>query len=113
MNRVQASACPRRSVVAACRALPASVSLILMLVALACASAAPQERAGRFDWCSRGIMFRVVDGVPVDAGHGSAAHASTDIGTEANRSAPPPTNTSQWEPETRVMASEERRSMAQ
>src|SRR3546814_10777406 len=39
INRLQPSACPRRSGGAACRALPASVSLILMLVALACASA--------------------------------------------------------------------------
>src|SRR3546814_11416923 len=91
MNRVQASACPRRSVVAACRALPASVSLILMLVALACASAAPQARAGSFDWRSRGILFRVVAAVPVDAGPGSAAATPTPIGVE-HIPAPTPKN---------------------
>src|SRR3546814_211311 len=99
MNRVQASACPRRSVVAACRALPASVSLILMLVALACASAAPQARAGSFDWRSRGILFRVVADVPVDAGPGSAAATSTAIGVDAIPSPPPMTTATQVQPE--------------
>src|SRR3546814_16079930 len=95
MNRVQASACPRRSVVAACRALPASVSLILMLVALACASAAPQARAGSFDWRSRGILFRVVADVPVDAGTGSAARsAERRVGQEGVS-----TGSSGWGPE--------------
>src|SRR3546814_19464401 len=85
MNRVQASACPRRSVVAACRALPASVSLILMLVALACASAAPQARAGSFDWRRRGLLFRVVADVPVDAGPGSAAATRTALRSDDGR----------------------------
>src|SRR3546814_14874211 len=93
MNRVQASACPRRSVVAACRALPASVSLTLMLVALACASAAPQARAGSFDWRSRGILFRIVADVPVAAGPGSAAATSTAIGVDAIPSPPTPLTT--------------------
>src|SRR3546814_401967 len=100
MNRVQASACPWRSVVAACRALPASVSLTLMLVALACASAAPQARAGSFDWRSRGILFRIVADVPVDAGPGSAAATSTAIGVDAIPSPPPPmTTATQVQPE--------------
>src|SRR3546814_18612876 len=79
MNRVQASACPRRSVVAACRALPESVSLILMLVALACASAAPQARAGSLDGRRLGILIRVVADVPVAAGPGSATATGTAI----------------------------------
>src|SRR3546814_438015 len=100
MNRVQGSACPRRSVVAACRALPASVSLTLVLVALACASAAPQARAGSFDWRSRGILFRIVADVPVDAGPGSAAATSTAIGVDAIPSPPPPmTTATQVQPE--------------
>src|SRR3546814_20796587 len=104
MNRVQASACPWRSVVAACRALPASVSLTLMLVALACASAAPQARAGSFDWRSRGILFRIVADVPVDAGPGSAAAPSTAIGVEAIPSPPPPmTTATQEQPEPRFL----------
>src|SRR3546814_18790940 len=59
MNRVQASASPRRSVGAACRALPASVSLILMLVGLAGASVTPQEPAGRLECGTIGYLFRV------------------------------------------------------
>src|SRR3546814_16945213 len=97
MNRVQASACPWRSVVAACRALPASVSLTLMLVALACASVAPQARAGSFDWRSRGILFRIVADVPVDAGPGSAAATSPAIGVDAIPSPPPPMTTATQE----------------
>src|SRR3546814_13443230 len=93
MNRVQGSACPRRSVVAACRALPASVSLTLVLVALACASAAPQARAGSFDWRRRGLLFRVVADVPVDAGPGSAAATRPAIGVAALPTHPPPRTT--------------------
>src|SRR3546814_3268871 len=100
MNRVQASACPWRSVVAACRALPASVSLTLMLVALACASVAPQARAGSFDWRSRGILFRIVADVPVAAGPGSAAATSTAIGVDAIPSPTQPmTTATQVQPE--------------
>src|SRR3546814_5062613 len=100
MNRGQASAFPWRRVFGACPALSAAVSRPLMLVAMACASVAPQARAGSFDWRSRGILFRIVANVPVDAGPGSAAATSTAIGVDAIPSPPPPmTTATQVQPE--------------
>src|SRR3546814_10081871 len=70
-----------------------------MLGARSGASAGPQARAGSFDWRSRGILFRVVAYVPVDAGPGSAAATSTAIGVDAIPSPPPMTTATQVQPE--------------